>query len=48
MNFDQVDEFWDEPFDLEELERLLFGSNIEGYLPDEDDPAWPSRSGQAD
>ncbi|MFZ5813814.1 MAG: hypothetical protein ACOY93_00745 [Bacillota bacterium] len=20
----------------------------EGYLPDEDDPAWPSRSGQGD
>ncbi|HEY3368418.1 MAG TPA: hypothetical protein VGK74_25470 [Symbiobacteriaceae bacterium] len=25
-----------------------FGSLPLGYQPDEDDPAWPSRSGQAD
>lgn len=32
-----------------ELKRLRpFGAVPEGYLPDEDDPAWPSRSGQAD
>jgi hypothetical protein len=24
------------------------GTIPDGYLPDEDDPAWPSKSGQAD
>ncbi|MFZ5823024.1 MAG: hypothetical protein ACOY94_01580 [Bacillota bacterium] len=27
---------------------LSSGSVPEGYLPDENDPAWPSRSGQGD
>lgn len=31
------------------LKRLLtVGTLPKGYLPDDDDPAWPSKSGQAD
>jgi len=31
------------------LERIrLFGALPKGYEPDENDPAWPSKSGQAD
>lgn len=34
--------------DDEHLKRLSLGAVPDGYLPDENDPAWPSRSGQGD
>lgn len=38
-----------EEMKVQELKRLMpFGRIPEGYQPDEDDPAWPSKSGQAD
>lgn len=38
-----------EEMKVQELKRLApFGRIPEGYMPDEDDPAWPSKSGQAD
>ncbi len=45
---DQMNALTQTPVNDENLKPARLGSPADGYQPDEDDPAWPSRSGQAD